>query len=99
MKNYDTFFETPGSTQEKQCRVCGALCKVERDRSGPTSWAAAMGKIETEYDYFICPNINRPWHEQALELVKAIEATPSKRVAELMKEDLMDLLREQGLSL
>ncbi|MFC1879097.1 hypothetical protein ACFLZW_04220 [Chloroflexota bacterium] len=96
MKGYDVFFETPGEVTERICQVCGTTCLVERDEVGPTSWTSAMGKLDIVHDCFHCPNSNHPWHRQALELVQAIEKMPSKRVAALMRDDLLDLLNEHG---
>ena len=85
MIGYDSFFEKPGEVQERFCQVCGAKCDVLRDQLGPTSWAGAMAGKSTPHDHFFCPNSDEEWHEQAIELVQAIEETPSKRIAELMK--------------
>ncbi len=98
-KGYDVFFEKPGDVEERFCRVCGTLCKVERNRVGPTGWVAAMAKKDSLHDYFYCRYKNEGWHAQALKLVQAIEETPSKRVAELMRLDLLDLLSEHGIQL
>lgn len=99
MKGYDVFFESPGTVNRRTCQVCGTECLVERNRVGPTSWAAAIGKSEILHDYFYCPHTRKDWHEQALALVEAIENTPSKRVAALMQQDLWDLLSEHGCAL
>jgi hypothetical protein len=96
MKGYDSFFEAPGNVTEHICQVCGSVCMVERNRLGPTGWAAAIAKAETLHDYFHCPHHDQPWHSQALELVQAIESTPSKRIASLMQLDLIDLLTANG---
>lgn len=64
---------------------------------GAASFAAAVGKKYDLHDVFVCPHAGREWHERALRLVLAIEETPSKRVAELMRLDLADLLAENGL--
>lgn len=94
MKGYDIFYEPPGTVNRRMCQVCGTECQVKRRQIGPTSWAGALAKIETLHDYFFCPHSEQPWHAQALALVQAIESTPSKRIAALMQEDLMDLLNE-----
>lgn len=99
MKGYDVFFESPGAVQEHACLVCGTTCLVERNKVGPTGWVAAAAKKVVEHDYFYCPNKSQPWHEQALELVQAIEETPSKRIAALMQMDLAELLKENGIEL
>lgn len=94
MRNYDMFFEKPGEITEKTCLVCGSTCEVKRGQLGPTSWIGAVSHRAVLHDYFYCPHADQVWHQQALELVLAIENTPSKRLAELMKLDLEDLLRE-----
>ena len=96
MKGYDTFYETPGTVDRRICQVCGTVCLVRRNQIGPTSWAGAMANAETAHDYFFCPHSKEPWHEQAVALLQAIENTPSKRIAALMQEDLVDLLTEHG---
>jgi len=99
MKDYDTFFEAPGTVESRACRVCGTECVVIRDSVGPTSWAAAVGKLKTKHDYFYCPHREQPWHERALSLVEAIEDSPSQRVSELMRQDLIELLNKHGCNL
>jgi hypothetical protein len=95
-KGYDVFFERPGEISRRVCQVCCTECLVERNRVGPTSWSAAIGKFEILHDYFYCPHLPKDWHKQALALVEAIDKTPSKRVTALMRLDLIDLLSEHG---
>jgi hypothetical protein len=99
MKGYDVFFENPGEVQERSCQVCGSICEVKRDQMGPTGWIEALGKRAHLHDYFSCPHSGQKWHEQALEIVLAMEETPSKRVAALMRQDLIDLLVENGIKI
>lgn len=93
---YDIFFAEPGTVSEKHCNVCGALCEARRDVMGPTSFASAMAKRHTLHDQFACPHGGQAWHDRALALVEAIEETPSPRVADMLRLDLEDLLREHG---
>jgi len=51
-----------------------------------------MAKVYSYRDVFSCPHVNEKWHKKALKLVEAIEKTPSKRVADLMKQDLEELI-------
>jgi len=97
MKGYDVFFEAPGMVDKRSCQVCGAECYVKRDQIGPTSWASAVTKADVPHDHFYCPHSGQPWHEQALALIQAIESTPSKRVAALMQQDLVELRTGHGL--
>lgn len=96
-KGYDYFVVEPASVEVMHCSVCQTACRVERNVYGPTSFATAMAKDFRLHDIFVCPFADTPWHEQALQLVVAIEETPSKRVAQLMQQDLAELLHEQNL--
>ncbi len=97
MKGYDSFDEKPGVVQEHVCQVCHSTCLVNRNVMGPTGWAESMAKRGHLHDWFHCPHAQKEWHEQALQIVLAIEETPSKSVAELMHKDLAELLAEHGL--
>ena len=92
--NYDVFYMPPQSVNEMHCRVCGSRCFVQRNYFGPSDFSSAMGQVHQYWDRFACPNSESPWHEQALSLVVAIDETPSKRLAELMRLDLEDILKE-----
>ena len=98
-KRYDRFYTEPGSSEEINCSVCGTKCNVERNIYGPSSWLCAMAKNYSYHDIFTCPHAGKEWHKQALDLILAIKETPSKRVVQLMKLDLEDLLRENGVQI
>ena len=53
-----------------------------------------MANKFTYHDEFVCPHTDEPWHEKALQLAIAIDDTPSKRLADLMRADLQDILNE-----
>ncbi|MGR3177488.1 MAG: hypothetical protein ACUZ8E_05490 [Candidatus Anammoxibacter sp.] len=93
-KGYDLFIGKSNSDEEKYCGVCGVKCEVRRNVYGPTGFVSAMAKSFTHHDLFICPNSDHEWHEQGLKLILAIEDTPSKRLADLMMQDLDELLKE-----
>jgi len=94
-KGYDILFADPGARADADCLVCGARCRVKRNVYGPTSFVEAVGRKSRRHDAFSCPYSGEEWHERALQLVLAIEATPSPRVARLMELDLADLLRKR----
>ncbi len=98
-KGYDFFITDPGTEQTIRCHVCNTECDAKRNVYGPTSFATAMAKNFRLHDMFVCPHADTAWHEQALRLVRAIEETPSKRVAQLMQQDLEDLLGEHNIRL
>ncbi len=93
-KGFDFFIAKPDSGEERDCRVCNSRCKVTRNVFGPTGFVSAMASSFTYHDEFLCPHTDEPWHNQALQLAIEIDATPSKRLAALMKADLQDLLKE-----
>lgn len=91
---FDFFISEPNSADERSCRVCGSRCRVARNVFGPTGFVSAMAKQFRAHDEFVCPHTDEAWHDRALQLAIAIDETPSKRLAKLMREDLDDLLRE-----
>ena len=82
----------PGTVNEARCNLCGATCTIERNRVGPTSWAAAMGRINTHHDAIRCPHEGTDWHLRAEEIRFAMSQMPSPRVRALMEQDLAELL-------
>lgn len=96
-KGYDIFYTEPGQAAEMTCTVCGTKCTVIRNALGPIGWAAAMSETNILHDRFECPNSDNEWHNKAIELMIEIEKSPSRRLIELMKLDLEDLLKENGV--
>ena len=68
-----------------------------RDVHCPSNFIEAISKVNDLYDLFTCPNTHHAWHEKALRLVLAIEEPPSQRMTNLMKLDLQDILKENGI--
>ena len=93
-KGYDIIEAEPGAFESLRCRVCGATCDVKRDLPSQAGFAASPASPGKLRDVFTCPHAATEWHVQALKLVQEIERTPSKRIAELMRLDLRDLLTE-----
>ncbi len=93
-RGYDLFIEKPNSGRTFFCNICGKKTVVEKSIPYPSSFADAFSKKLDLHDVYKCPHINEKWHDNAFELVQAIEKTPSKRIAELMKQDLYDILKE-----
>jgi hypothetical protein len=83
----------PGTFESTQCAVCGSECLVRRSVNGPTSFAMAVGKLTRLHDVFTCPHLHADWHEHAAQLHRAIQNTPSPRIAALMQLDLDDVLK------
>jgi hypothetical protein len=94
----EVFFCDPGTVETMVCPICGTTCHVKRNVRTPTSWASAMAKKYSVKDVFTCPNAETPWHDAALAITKEISNTSSKRLANLLQQDLDDLVRENGQS-
>lgn len=92
---YDYFIFEPGKIDEMYCNVCNSKCDVSRSVMGPTSFSSALAHKHKLHDCFICPNSENNWHHNAYRLIKAIEETPSKRLAGLMQLDLEDILNNK----
>ena len=100
-QGYGLFTTEPNAHQSLKCNICGAECLVERKLPVPLGFVAGMAGLDKKppdkfYDKFSCPDLKKKWHKQAVKLVKEIEKTPSKRLAQLMQQDLEDLLHENN---
>jgi uncharacterized protein YbcC (UPF0753/DUF2309 family) len=91
---YDFFIGEPNSGETRQCRVCGSACRIVPNVYGSTGFMSTMAKRFAYHDEFVCPHTDNAWHEHALRLAIAIDETPSKSIAKMMRDDLADLLRE-----
>jgi hypothetical protein len=90
-KDLDVYFRPPGVVQQMSCRVCGTVCAVTRGVRGPTCYAEALARRSKLHDRFECPHAGEPWHEQASSLCSAITAQPSRRLANVMRQELLVL--------
>ena len=85
---YDSFNSAPGVHESMDCNVCGSKMVVERNQYGPTSSVAAMAGFQSHHDSFSCPNSGKTWHNQAIALMKEVKRTSSKRLKEMLQEEL-----------
>ena len=97
-KGYDVFLIPLGPNGEHLetafCRVCDAQCDVQRDLVGPTSWAGSIAGCKTKHDAFTCPHSDKPWHNQALHILKAAEVMPSPTIEKIMRKDLAAVVKK-----
>ena len=93
-KGYDIFYIKQEKKEEMHCRVCGAKCEVSRDIEGAVSMATSMAGIKVKHDQFSCPNYDKDWHYKAYKLIREIEETHSKRLKELIRKDLNEILEK-----
>ena len=97
LNGYDVFYEEPDKVEEIRCRVCGTECEVDRNVLGPTGVASAIAGHHNYHDQFVCPNAGERWHYKALRLFVAIEEMPSRRVSDLIQQDLDELLEANAV--
>ena len=91
-KGYDSFTPSPGEYESWKCRVCGSRAAVRRNVYGPTGYAEAMAKKGHLHDSFSCPNSDKDWHKQSMNLTREKESTSSPRIAALISKDLQEIL-------
>ena len=92
MRNGVAFTNPEHEISGMSCNVCGELMDVRRNVDGPTGYAEAVGKRSHLHDFFFCPFRDDAWHKQIHKLYEAIRETPSKRLADIMKEEIDDIL-------
>lgn len=85
----------PGKLTNASCRVCGAECRIDRNVLGPTNHASAIGGIKSLHDRICCPSSGTDWHNQAVDLRRLAEATPSPTLAAILRSDLEALLQRR----
>jgi hypothetical protein len=86
----------PGKITSARCKVCGAECVIDRNVLGPTNHASAIAELKRLHDHIWCPHARAEWHNQAVALARAAEATPSATVAAIFRSDLERVLRARG---
>lgn len=91
---FDAFVTDLGVAEEKNCRVCGEPCEVERSVFGPISLADWTSASRRYHDRFICPHAHKLWHRRALRLTQEIHNTASPRLAHLIRQDLQEVLAQ-----
>jgi len=69
----------PGRLTSATCKVCGAACNIDRNVRGPTNHASAIGGLRRLHDHVRCPNAGTDWHNQAVQLRRLAEATPTSQ--------------------
>lgn len=84
-KGWDTLQPDPGEVESWDCKVCGDTCDVRRDITGRRS---STSPHKSPHDLFTCSNAGEPWHDQALEISKALLKMPAPSVRALMEGDL-----------
>src|SRR6056297_474185 len=84
----------PDVKEEMHCKVCGSKCEAGKGIEGHVSIATSMAGIKVKHDQFTCPHYDEEWHYKAYKLLKELEETESKRISELIRQDLDEILKE-----
>jgi hypothetical protein len=95
-KDYGEKWHPPGKVDEIYCEVCLTKCSVTRNWNLYTNVWIGKGLGKVTVDRFSCPHSHEPWHNDAIALIKEHGQTNSKRLKELIKLDINDVL-EEGL--
>jgi len=93
-KGYDIFFTNVDEKDKMKCKVCKSDCIAKRKIIGATCFAEAVGGGKHEHDYFKCPYSEKPWHQQALNIVRDIENLSSPSVKKIMEKDLKKIIKK-----
>jgi hypothetical protein len=83
----------PGTVERLACGVCEADMVVERNVTGPTSWAEARAGDKHLHDSFQCPHYNEGWHKKVIALLNEGRATKSERIRAILEEEILEILR------
>jgi hypothetical protein len=94
-KGWDAFQPDPGVEDKMFCRVCGEEMEVRRNVEGPRSYTEAVGGGKSLHDSFVCKNSGEKWHQQALEILKMAEKTPSKVMEEMLKKEVQEIIESK----
>jgi hypothetical protein len=88
-----TYEPDPNLIDKCFCGVCGDEMDVERNRKPSGGFAGAMAGHNRYYDRFWCKNMNNGWHVQARDLMREIKKTASKKLANMLEEELKEILK------
>jgi hypothetical protein len=98
-KGYDFFTRSAEKEETIRCKICNAVCDVERNVYDYSGFIAAMSNRKMLHDRFTCPHSGEAWHERALKLFMEIETTVSVRALNILFEDLHQTLVNNGIEI
>lgn len=89
------YFDFNEAPDVLDCGLCGSQCDVERG-----VWIKRtfyIGPNTGVKDVFTCPHRDRAWHKKVESLLREMEPLVSPRLRELIKLDIVDVLRANGI--
>jgi len=90
---WDHFSPEPGAIDKMYCRVCNSEMEVERNVNGPTGSIEAMSGGKHLHDSFFCKHTKESWHCQVRVLKQRIEKETSKKLSDLLTEEMNEVLK------
>ena len=101
MKHYtsgfDYFTPDPGKYQSMQCKACDTEMDVERDVTISRSRFSFLVDRDLlksrKVDKFTCPHTGEDWHNQAIQLRRFVQKTPSRVLASLVEEEIKTVVK------
>lgn len=94
--NLTMFIKEPNTFEAIRCRICGSVCKVERNALGPTCYAEGICGRNRLHDRFECPHIGEVWHNRCMIQYKALKTTGDSALTELARRDLLSMASENA---
>lgn len=98
MKKYrlgiDYFRLNPGLNQNLHCKACESVMDVELNKKikfGRYGQALMTPRI---YDIYNCPNTGKRWHNHIVNLKGEIQKTISRKLQQIMEEEIQEILQD-----
>jgi len=95
--NDGVYFPDPGTVKKARCGICNEKMDVKRNVYGPTQRAMAVSGSKRMHDFFKCPNYDKPWHKRAADLKAEKYQTTSRKVRQLISEEIREILKTREL--
>lgn len=94
---YDTITPDAGTVEKANCITCNAEMTVERNVKGYRSFTCALAKKESIFDRFTCPNHDKDWHKQVVQLKIKIFNEVSAKIKKFLQEEIDEILSHEAI--
>ena len=92
----DCFILSPAEIKDVNCKICHTGCKVWRNIKGRKIKYISGTGLDKTHDEFYCPKSDKAWHKKGVKLFVESQRTESKRISELIRKDLDDILKSRS---
>ena len=93
--NLGILFRNPGFQKTARCGVCKKQMKVRRNILGSTGYNEALSGHKHLHDRFECPDYEQKWHQKLADLVQEMEGTASKKIKQIIIEEIAEILQRR----